>query len=227
MVVMSDAALKSDGTKGPADVDMAADWDKVAAYAKSDVMKGIFADLKDSTLDVAEKPAGSVDYLSLLPRGGMRTFDWASLEEVVTSAEGREKLSEIKTAVDEIQDWIRENDKPVETIDWKYYHGELDDVVPGFVDKSKEVLEKVLDTTPDIDLSPQVELLQAQSASVNKAVEAYVAGVEEMKAEMDADLEAIKMETSVPDMTTEEVMTLYPELAAEIEKEIAEGNWDV
>jgi len=62
---------------------------------------------------------------------------------------------------------------------------------------------------------------------VAKAVAAYVEGIDAMKAELDSDLAAIESETSVPDMTTEQVMTLYPELAAEIEKEIAEGDWEV
>jgi len=143
MVVMSDASLRSDSTPPPTATNAPADWEKVLEYSKSDAMTKVFTELKadqSRLLEVMERPAGSVDYDGSLPRGGMRSIDWGSLQEVVTSDVGKNKLAEVKVVVDEIQDWIRENDTPVESIDWKHYHAQLDGVVPGFVDKSKAVL---------------------------------------------------------------------------------------
>lgn len=225
-VVMADAALKPVPGKPPANVDDSDVWEKVMAQAKSPQMRAALEEYKGHHDQVATKPAGTIDYESMLPRGGMRPFNWADLNEIITSEEGRNQLNDIKVVIDEIQDWLRENDKPVESIDWKYYHSQLDDVCPGFVDLSKEVLDEVLANTPDIDFSPELAQLRKEGENMHKGLALYAEDVEELKKEMEADLEAIKSETAVPDMTTEQVMTLYPELAAEIEAEIEDGKWD-
>eukprot|EP00299_Pterocystis_sp_00344_P009654 c4127_g1_i1.p1 GENE.c4127_g1_i1~~c4127_g1_i1.p1 ORF type:complete len:258 (+),score=69.36 c4127_g1_i1:44-817(+) len=203
-------------------------WDKILAQSENNgTLRKLIEEIKnDHTIDlkIVEKPASAAD--AEAPKAA-RHFEWDLLSEIVTSEEGKKQLRDLRAGVREIQDWIAATtEKHTEPIDWKHFHQELDPFVPGFVDLSKKALEDIHASATEIDLSAQFAQLEAQSKVVTSVLESFAQSAEEISREIHQDLEAFKSERSIADMSTEEVLALYPQFIHEIESEIAEGNWN-
>merc|ERR1712046_251895 len=154
-------------------------------------------------------------------RGALRStrvarLDWAALSSKVTSDAGKAELASLRAAYSDI---VKAVDS-APAIDWAKWKATIK--TPGVVDGFEAAYGKL--STPAMADTYSAEVDSKFAAAIEKA-EGFAASSEARIKELEAELNALNNRKNWSEVTVEEELANNPEIAAEIEHEIANNKW--
>eukprot|EP00884_Botryococcus_braunii_P013377 jgi/Botrbrau1/2203/Bobra.101_2s0033.1 len=148
--------------------------------------------------------------------------DWEDLiDGLITGDEARRELATLKTAIMNFTAKVQEREKDVAPIDWDAYKGAIDKDLLASLQAAYTGLQ-----LPVLDDTEFVKNVDDKFAPLIKAAEEMAAHAKKRAADIAKEIQGIEQEMAkLNTMTLDEAMSLDPQTAAAVDKEISEGRY--
>jgi len=153
----------------------------------------------------------------------LSTENWAAVDQLINTAGGKREFAILKKQLDDIAFDISKAKAAPKELDWNLYSKALP---ASFIKKMKAAVEGL--KSPPAFVDEHIEKTAAAFAEIETEVKAQVKKSKARIAELDKEIAAIakrKEDLASGKITVDDVLKADPALAAEIDKELAEGNW--
>jgi len=147
-------------------------------------------------------------------------LDWAALSGKVTSDAGKAELNALRAVYADIAKAVDQAPATAPQIDWAKWSATIK--TPGVVDEFKAAYEKL--SVPEMEDTFSAEM-DSKFATAIAAAGAHAEASTARMAELEAQLAELAERREWSEVTVEEELANNPEIAAEIEEEIATNKW--
>merc|ERR1711998_768114 len=147
-------------------------------------------------------------------------LDWAALSSKVTSDAGKAELASLRAAYSDIVKAVDSAPESAPKIDWAKWKATIK--TPGVVDGFEQAFSKL--QVPEMQDTFSAEVDTKFAAAIEKA-EGFAASSEARIKELEGELNTLNNRKNWSEVTVDEELEASPEIAAEIEAEIAANKW--